>query len=460
MATSSRSDLPKSSEPPGSRRFTFVTRWYGWLLVLPLAVLLAVWVVKSRDQSQVAEPAQVLPVETTQLQAQSSYSVARSYTGEIAARRSSDLGFEQAGTVIDLLADDGDRVSAGEPLARLDTRDLEAQRQQLEARKRQLSAQLQELEKGPRREDIAAAQAAVSDLSNQLELAQLQAQRRATLYAQGAVAKEEFDEKQFGARAIADRLKQAQSQLDELRNGTRQEQLAAQTAQVDQIDANIRAIDIALDKSVLVAPFAGKISARAVDEGTVVGSGQTVMKLVENSQMEARVGVPVDKAEELAMGSQQRVRVGDRTYPAVVTARLPETNQASQTVTVVLEMAADDSLTAGATAQLAMSESQSEEGYWLPSTALVAGDRGLWSVYVLAASKSSEESSSENSGPYRVARRDVEVLYTEGERAFVRGLVQVGDRVITTGTQRVVADQLVQPINPPINPPVNPPVNP
>ena len=424
--------------------------------MLPLALLPLAWMVKNGGETaEIVEAARVLPVETIRLQAADSYSVSRAYTGEIAAYRSSDLGFERAGTAVALLVDEGDTVTAGEPLARLDTRDLEAQRQQLEAQKRQLLAQLQELKAGPRNEDILAATAAVSDLSNQLELAQLQAQRRASLYAQGAIAQEELDEKQFGARAIADRLQQAQSQLDELRNGTRPEQLAAQTAQVDQIDARIRAIDIALDKSVLVAPFTGKVSARSVDEGTVVGSGQTVMKLVENDQMEARVGVPVEQAENLAIGSRQRVTVGNRAYSAVVKARLPEVNQASQTVTVVLSMAADDSLTAGATAQLAMNESQSEEGYWLPSTALVAGDRGLWSVYVLAPSEGFEAGSGENSGPYRVARRDVEVLYTEGKRTFVRGLVQVGDRVIATGTQRIVADQLVQPTNPPTSPPTS-----
>lgn len=85
---------------------------------------------------------------------------------------------------------------------------------------------------------------------------------------------------------------------------------------------------------------------------------------------------------------------------------------------------------------------QAEAGYWLPSTALIAGDRGLWSVYVLG---------KRGSTSYRVARRDVEVLYTEsdpvqgGDRAFVRGLVEAGDRVITSGTHRIVADQLVQP---------------
>ncbi|MGB3292510.1 MAG: efflux RND transporter periplasmic adaptor subunit [Phormidesmis sp.] len=418
------------------RWLNFTAGGYKWLLLVPLALLPVVWIARNGGEAEVVETAQILPVETARLQAEDSYAVERAYTGEIVARRSSELGFERAGTVTALLADEGDAVAAGEPLARLDMRDLEAQRQQLEAQKRQLLAQLQELETGPRGEDISAAQAAVSDLDNQLELAQLQANRRAELYAQGAISREELDEKRLGANAIASRLQQAQSQLDELRNGTRQEQVSAQVAEVDQIDARIRAIDISLDKSVLLAPFSGKVSSRAVDEGTVVGSGQQVMTLVENGTVEVRVGVPADLSQRLAVGSRQTVQVGARTYPAAVTARLPVVDEASQTVTVILELAEDSDVTIGATARLLTDEQQRAAGYWLPSTALIAGDRGLWSVYVL---------STDESDVYRVARRDVEVLHTEGDRAFVRGLVEAGDRIITSGTHRVVADQLVTP---------------
>ncbi len=413
--------------------------WKG-LLLLPLLLLPVVWVARgSGDSAEVAEVSQVLPVETVRLEAVDSYRTRRTYSGEVVARRRSDLGFERSGMVTVLLADDGDVVAAGAALARLDVRDLEAQRSQLEAEKKQALAQLQELETGPRREDIAAATGAVSDLQNQLSLAQLQADRRAELYAKGAISQEELDERQFGARAIADRLQQAQSQLDELRNGTRQEQLVAQGAQVEQIDARIRAIDVSLDKSTLYAPFAGKVAARAVDEGAVVGSGQAVMTLVENAAVEARIGVPQAMAQRLAVGEAESVTIGQRTYPAVVTAQLPEVDEASQTVTVVLQLAADDDITMGATARMTVAEQQSAEGYWLPSTALIAGDRGLWSVYVL----------NEEGETYRARRRDVEVLHTDqsgvGGRAFVRGLLAQGDRVITSGTHRIVADQLVTP---------------
>ncbi|MEM1241895.1 MAG: efflux transporter periplasmic adaptor subunit, partial [Cyanobacteria bacterium P01_H01_bin.26] len=94
--------------------------------------------------------------------------------------------------------------------------------------------------------------------------------------------------------------------------------------------------------------------------------------------------------------------------------------------------------TIGATARLSLQDQQSETGYWLPTSALVAGERGLWSAYVLDA----PEAAADNL--FEVARREVEVLYTEADRAFVRGLLQPGDDVITSGTHRLVPGQLVQ----------------
>ena len=70
----------------------------------------------------------------------------------------------------------------------------------------------------------------------------------------------------------------------------------------------------------------------------------------------------------------------------------------------------------------------------------MAGERGLWSAYVvtLPASPSAQGAGS------RVARRDVEVLHTEGDRVLVRGMLQPGDRVIASGTHRIVPGQVVR----------------
>lgn len=427
--------------PPTAKFPKLASRW-SWLLLVPLVIAPVFVMSKAQGSGTVAEEStqvQALPVQTQVLETASAYSVERTYTGEIVARRSSNLGFEQAGTLIEILADEGDFIEAGAPLARIDIRSLQAQRQQMEAQKRQATARFQELQQGPRQEDIAAAQASVQDLQAQLDLARLQQQRRENLYTQGAISREELDSSKFSAEALANRLQQAKSQLDELQAGTRIEQVTAQDAQVDQFDANLRNIDVSLSKSVLYAPFSGRVSRRLVDEGVVVGAGQTVLRLVEGAAREARIGVPTAVSDSLQVGRQHSIQVDNRAYSATVTALLPELESTSQTVTVVLTLQGEASPTIGATARLVLTESQAEEGYWVPTNALVPGERGLWSTYVLG-----ESDGSNNTETHQVARRDIEVLYTEGEQAFVRGMLQPGESVITSGVHRVVPGQAVR----------------
>ncbi|MEA5452020.1 efflux RND transporter periplasmic adaptor subunit [Leptolyngbya sp. CCNP1308] len=422
-------------DQPKPRRWRLRLRrwWLVPLATLPLAIALGM-----RQLNQPADApalAAALPVEVVTLTPVDAYTVARQYTGEIVAQRSSALGFEQGGTVVAMLVQEGDRVSAGQPLARLDTRSLASQRQQLVAQRDRAIAALNELQNGPRQQSIAAAQAAVGDLEQQVALSTAQRDRRTDLYERGAISREELDQQTFGTGALENRLAQAQSQLDELLAGTRPEQIAAQVAQVRQLEATIQSVDVDLSKAVLTAPFGGRVSDRLVDEGVVVSGGQTVLQLTEGGATEARIGVPAEVADSLALGSAQTVEVGERTFSATVTALLPELESTSRTVIAVLTLDTSQDLTLGQTARLVLQDTQPTAGFWLPATALVQGEQELWSVYVAA--------TGENSTAATVARQPVEIVHTEGNRVLVAGLVEAGDRVITAGTHRVVPGQTV-----------------
>ena len=426
-----------ASQPSAWRR-------YAWGL-LPLALIAftgSAYYFRSQFQtSPVPVVVDALPVDSILVEPVSRYTLQREYTGELVAERTSDLGFERAGTVVSLLVDEGDRVVAGQSLAQLDIRTLEAQRHQLEAQRQEALAQLRELQAGPRREDIAAAEAAVAELEQQVALARLQRDRREGLYAQGAISREELDQETFNAEALENRLAQAESQLEELQTGTRVERLDAQTARVRQLEASLHQVDVDLEKSVLYAPFDGIISTRSVDEGVVVSGGQAALNLVEAAPLEARIGVPPSVADTLAVGSEQMVRLGDLTYTAQITALLPELDVATRTVTVVLKIPATD-LTVGQTVRLILTETQEAEGFWLPTTALVPGERGLWSAYVLA--EPVVDAAGETvANVYTVGRRELEVIHTEGERALVRGTLQAGERAIASGIHRIVPGEQV-----------------
>jgi multidrug efflux pump subunit AcrA (membrane-fusion protein) len=390
------------------------------------------------EQLSVAKP---LTVSVVKLMPITSYQVTRYYTGEIVATRRTDLGFERAGKVIDVLFDRGQTVEKGAIIAKLDTQNLEAQLAQLEAQRLRALAQLQELQNGPRREVIATARSQVSDLENRLRLENLRSQRRESLYGEGAISREQFEEVSLNRDALSDRLAAAQSQLAEVVNGTRQEQINAQAATVAQIEASIQDLEITIAKSDL-APFRGVIGERNLDEGSVVQAGQTIVRLVESANPEVEIGVPVQVTASLSVGSNQTVEIGDRPYSAQVIAIKPETSLQSRSSTVVLKLQAAKSNNqpasfaqpkSGEIARLKVMQTEQAQGFWLPTTALTRGENGLWSCFAIA----------RDGDNFRVARRDVEVLHTDGDRVLVRGTISAEEEVVSTGTQRLVNGQVV-----------------
>ena len=388
-------------------------------------------------KTTVSKQSNILPVKTTIVEPVQSYSTSQSYTGEVAALRTSEVGFERGGKLTEVLVEEGDRISFNTPLAKLDTANLEAQHQGLIAQKAQASAVLAELSNGARKEQISAAQANFRDLEQQLELEKLKRSRREYLYGEGAIAREELDEITFNQKALNERLANAKSNLDELNNGTRIEQIQAQQAAVDRLAAEIEDLEITIAKSILRSPYNGIVAARNLDEGSVIETGQSIIRLMENTQPKVKIGVPIAIANKIQAGSRQQVTIGGEEHNATVSSVLPEVNTATRTRTVVLKLApsAATQVSPQQIARLNVTQDQSIDGYWLPINALVKGDRGLWSCYALV-----ELASGDNIAE----RRHLELLETEGNRVLVRGTVQPGDEIIIDGIHRLIPNQIVK----------------
>ena len=217
-------------------------RRYTRILILPgiAAAAGALWISSSAAAGRpapAAPAARILPVAAEPVQPVESYLQRRTYTGEVRARRTSELGFERAGRLIEVAVDEGAWVEAGQPLARLDVSRLEARRSELAARRAGAAAQLAELVAGPRAEVIAAAGAELQEREQLLELARLQSERRDALFTGAAVSAEERETAALGRAAAAARRDAARRRLEELQAGTRPERIEAQRAgRLDVID--------------------------------------------------------------------------------------------------------------------------------------------------------------------------------------------------------------------------------
>ena len=332
-----------------------------------------------------AEAPSPLPVAAVAAPMEAGYTITRRFTGRVVARRIAVAGFETGGLVEAVRVDDGDRVAAGDVLARLDTRILSADRDRLVAERARVAARL--------------------------DLAEVTTARRAALAAAGHSSAQAYDDARFEAAALA--------------------------AELESVDAAIAAIDVSLDKAVLRAPFPGHVTARAVDDGTVVAAGQPVMEIVEDARPEVRVAVPAAFAATLAAGDPVRLELLGRPETGTVTAVLPDLSRATRTVTVLVRP--DDAVAApsGEIARMLVERRVDTAGHWVPLSALAEGTRGLWTVYALQPDEADPDT-------YRVERALVEVLHPEAERVFVRGTLAADALILADGPHRVVPGQRVR----------------
>ncbi|MEO0842507.1 MAG: efflux transporter periplasmic adaptor subunit, partial [Cyanobacteria bacterium J06643_5] len=154
----------------------------------------------------------------------------------------------------------------------------------------------------------------------------------------------------------------------------------------------------------------------------------------EDSNPEVKIGVPIDLARKLTIGSQKELEIGGKNYSARVKSILPEVDEATRTRTVVLQLNSSARVSPREIARFKVIQNVATEGYWLPITALVKGERGLWSSYAVVDKKD---------GNSKVERRLIEVLETNGKRVLVRGTIREGDTIVVDGVQRLVPGQLV-----------------
>lgn len=403
------------------------------LVVPPLSRALAQ--VDAQKGSKPSAPAAAIPVRVAPAMQVESYSVRTPYTGTLVARRRSEIGFERQGKLVRLLADEGDIVSIGQPLAELDQRRLKAGVRRVEAELAQAVAVLAELDSGPREQTIAAAKAELRSKKAQRAAAARHLARRRELVETRAISQEEFDESRFQDERADAVMEVAQRQLDELQAGTRVEKISAQKARVAGLEASLAYIKHELEDTTLLAPFGGTVARRRLDEGSIVAAGTPVFDLVEQDYLEAWVGVPASVAQRLTLGDSATIVVGNQEYSSRIRSFRPELNPATRTRNIVFAIEGEEAsqkLVAGQVARVLINESVAEQGYWIPTVALTPRNRGLWAAYVV------EKDS--------VQARDVQLVHTEGDRSFVSGTLSPGEQVVVSGAHKVVVGQKVTPI--------------
>ena len=224
-----------------------------------------------------------------------------------------DLAFPVPGRIAEIGPREGDVVSAGTELARLDTRELEAGRAAAEAQLNAAEARLAELQSGSRSAEVAQAEAALRSATQRSENARRDAERAQRLHEGGAVSRQMLEDALTALEVAEAARDQAEQALELVREGPRSETIRSQRALVAQARANLERADIAVSNGVIEAPFAGIVTVRHRQPGETVPAGAPVLTVLDPDDRWVRIYVREDQVGRLALGMPARISAD--TYP-------------------------------------------------------------------------------------------------------------------------------------------------
>jgi len=215
------------------------------------------------------------------------------------------------GRIKEVLVDEGDTVTPGQVVARLDTEELEANLRQAEAQ----IAEAQQTERAAQA-DIGTKRAQVNQRLAQIDAKQADFSYASQQYARsrglvktGAVSQQEAQLDNSTMLSTRAQVASSRADLAAAQADLAQAQATAgrTTSTIDAARADADRIRAQIKDAVLVAPMRGRIERRLAEEGEVVGAGGRVYSLVDLSDVYMYVFLPEKVTGKLRIGSEARI---------------------------------------------------------------------------------------------------------------------------------------------------------
>jgi HlyD family secretion protein len=218
---------------------------------------------------------------------------------------------EVGGRLLELRADEGDRVNPGEVVARLDTRDTELQIERARAERGSADAQVRLLRAGSRPEDILhaeaqveAAEADAGALESELRAAEMDLARFEGLLKANAGSVKQRDDAaarvdagRGRVRAAGERVSALRQTVTRLRAGARRE----------EVDAHIALLEKTLKDADVVVPVGGTVTQKLLDSGELATPRAPILVVTDLDNAWANLFVPEPMIPRIKLGQPATV---------------------------------------------------------------------------------------------------------------------------------------------------------
>ena len=180
---------------------------------------------------------------------------------------------------------------------------------------------------------------------------------------------------------------------------------------------------VKLEQTKLTAPFDGVIQNRYLDTGSVINGGIPIVEILGSKNVEAHISIPLKFIDKLNIGNSYDFKIGNKRPKGVLARLAPMTPGGSDNRLAIFNF--DTFFDPGSIAELKLSLNILGRGTWVPIKSLSQSEQGIWAIYTVNDKKV-------------VVRDLVEILYFEGEYAFVNGTLNDGDLVVLGGAQKII----------------------
>jgi HlyD family secretion protein len=233
-------------------------------------------------------------------------------SGNIEAHESL-VSFKVQGRVVELPIEEGQWVTAGAVLARLDDADYK-QKVDIDAANVQLrESNLALTLAGTRQQEIKAAEQTVIDTQAELEQRKLDNDRAQRLYARDAISAQDRDFAATALKRAEAQYQSAKERFSQAKEGSRKEDIAIARANVKSARESLGLSRINLDYTMLRAPGNGVITVRQAEVGEVVSPGTPVVTLADLDHVWLRAYVAETDLGRIRWGQDATIRTD--TYP-------------------------------------------------------------------------------------------------------------------------------------------------
>jgi RND family efflux transporter MFP subunit len=396
-----------------------VTLWsiFLGLAVLILLAFLAGYIPLHKRQTlirkEATEQQQAVPRMEVIEVAPSSPNSELELPGNIEAITEAPILARANGYIKQRMADIGDRVHAGQPLAEIEAPEVDQQVRQARADLEQARAALEQ------------ALASYQQGRSNLELARVTAERWDTLAAEGIVPRQENDQYQAQYKAQTAGVQA----LDKA--------VAAQRSNVAAAEANLAGLNEVQGYRVVKAPFDGIVTLRNVDVGALVNSGNTLLfRVAQTGRLRTYVNVPQTNASSIRIGQLASLSVSTlpgRHFPGAVARTAKALDPASRTMLVEVQVPnPDGALLPGMYAQVDLNSARPNPPLLIPGDALIVRANGTEVALVRS--------------DHTVHLQQIQIGRDYGDRLEIVSGLAVGDMLIANPGDAVVEGAKVEPV--------------